>query len=425
MKNAFLFFLLLISLMGNKEVAAQYNYVPNPSFEEYDSIPIYIADSVIYNYYYFPKDWFIPVSCWYGNYFSSKLNYVDTTATGDTLISGYGAPENPWSYTMPYDGIAQSAFCPFEVAPFEGLRDYLEVRLKNPLTSGTQYCVSFYISLSDSNYIAIDQVGACFTLDSLIHFSLSGPPCYLLLTPQIEGLPGYFYNKRNQWQCVSGKFIAQGGEQFLTIGNFKNDASTDYLWVPETSSYEPSSIYFIDMVSVIVCDSNIIQAQAGKDTTICKGDSIMLGPVDTLQGYEFFWLPGTGLSDSCIKNPMASPLQTTTYLMCQTYFSSDTTTDTVTVTVKICDESVDEKNYEKNIIVYPNPFTDITTLSFSEPLLKASLIIYDIFGKEVKRLENLNGNEIRLSRNGMSKGMYFFRAIEGNIDVGKGKMVVD
>jgi len=80
---------------------------------------------------------------------------------------------------------------------------------------------------------------------------------------------------------------------------------------------------------------------------------------------------------------------------------------------------------KKIIVVYPNPFTDITTLSFSEPLLKASLIIYDIFGKEVKRLENLNGKEITISRNGLSKGMYFFRVVEGNTIVGKGKMIVE
>jgi len=230
-------------------------------------------------------------------------------------------------------------------------------------------------------------------------------PCYLLQNPQVVSPPGSFFNTRNQWQRISGTFIAQGGEKFMTIGNFKTDANTNYVWLPDMSTYDSNSCYHIDMVSVIVCDSNIIMAQAGKDSTICKGDSIILGPPDTLQGYEFSWSPGIGLSDSCIKNPLASPMQTTTYVLYQTYFSSDTTTDTVTITVKICDESVDEKNFEKNIIVvYPNPFTDITTLSLFQPLLKASLVIYDILGNGVMRMENLNGKEITISKMELPKG---------------------
>ncbi|MCK9613493.1 MAG: T9SS type A sorting domain-containing protein [Bacteroidales bacterium] len=74
---------------------------------------------------------------------------------------------------------------------------------------------------------------------------------------------------------------------------------------------------------------------------------------------------------------------------------------------------------------YPNPFTEYTTLIFSKQLNEATLQVYDIIGKEVMRMENLNGKEIRISRNGISKGMYFFRVVEGNINVGKGKMIVE
>jgi hypothetical protein len=74
---------------------------------------------------------------------------------------------------------------------------------------------------------------------------------------------------------------------------------------------------------------------------------------------------------------------------------------------------------------YPNPFTDYTNLIFSKPLNEATLQVFDILGKEVMRMENLKGKEIRISRNGISKGMYFFRVVEGNINVGKGKMIVE
>ncbi|HNW70584.1 MAG TPA: FISUMP domain-containing protein, partial [Bacteroidales bacterium] len=82
-----------------------------------------------------------------------------------------------------------------------------------------------------------------------------------------------------------------------------------------------------------------------------------------------------------------------------------------------------KNNIEINI--FPNPFSDYATLSLSKPLFNASLIVYDIIGKEVNRIENLNAKEIRISRNGMSKGMYFFRVVDGNINVGKGKMIIE
>ena len=51
-------------------------------------------------------------------------------------------------------------------------------------------------------------------------------------------------------------------------------------------------------------------AAAGPDTSICFGDSA------TLQGSggnNFTWIPSTGLSDSTIANPKASPAVSTTY----------------------------------------------------------------------------------------------------------------
>jgi len=58
-------------------------------------------------------------------------------------------------------------------------------------------------------------------------------------------------------------------------------------------------------------------------------------------------------------------------------------------------------------------------------LFNASLIFYDILGNEVKRMENLNGKEIMISRNGMRNGMYFFRVVDGNTIAGQGKLIIE
>ena len=411
MRHSYFLFLLILFLTCQKS-EAQYNYVPNPSFEEYDTLTFYAPDSTIHNYYYF-SDWFVPVSCGYSNYFNSNLNYVDTA--GGMGISQYGVPQNPWSYTYPYDGNAQSAFCAFTLSLNEGLRNYLEIKLRTSLIQDHKYCVSFFITIADTCYIAIDQIGAIFTNDTLQHFNPYGdPPCYLLQSPQVVSPPGEFLNIRNQWQNIAGTFIAHGGEQFLTIGNFKTDPNTNYIWLPDVSTYAPNACYLIDMVSVIECDSIVKSAYAGKDTIICLGDSVRLGSSGSSTGYQYRWVPGTGLSDSCINNPMASPLQTTTYILYQTYFGSDTTSDTVTVIMKDCNNGVNESIYPENlqIRIYPNPANYILHINGCKNKTYAEVL--DLSGK-ILISQQIITDQLDIST--LVKGMYFIKlsAEEGSM----------
>jgi hypothetical protein len=175
--------------------------------------------------------------------------------------------------------------------------------------------------------------------------------------------------------------------------------------LPDISSYEPQSFYFLDMVSVIECDSIIKPPFAGNDTTICLGDSIRLGEYGNFMGYTFEWSPGRGLSDSCIQNPLASPLQTTTYLLRQIYYSSDTIYDSVTVTIDSCNIGVNEiSGKQSNINVYPNPAGKL--LYFSGLPGKATAEIYDIRSKLIKS-KQLNTNQIDISS--LAKGLYFIK----------------
>ena len=76
------------------------------------------------------------------------------------------------------------------------------------------------------------------------------------------------------WVKISGIYTAHGGEQYITIGNFKLDTQTDTLRVNTLGDY---TAYYIDDVSVIPLDSIQLKADAGRDTTIIKGDSIWIG----------------------------------------------------------------------------------------------------------------------------------------------------
>lgn len=80
---------------------------------------------------------------------------------------------------------------------------------------------------------------------------------------------------------------------------------------------------------------------------------------------------------------------------------------------------------QNEIQLYPNPFINSTTLQTTKPLQNATLSIYDILGKEVKRIENINGTEIIISREGLKSGMYFFMLNDKKGFIGNGKIIVE
>lgn len=64
-----------------------------------------------------------------------------------------------------------------------------------------------------------------------------------------------------------------------------------------------------DSVKVSVVD--FVTLRAGNDTTICKTDQITLSLIS--DGLNFSWTPSVSLDDSTLKQPVATPLTTTTY----------------------------------------------------------------------------------------------------------------
>src|SRR5260221_12457181 len=68
-------------------------------------------------------------------------------------------------------------------------------------------------------------------------------------------------------------------------------------------------------------------ANAGRDKIICEGDSVMLGTVQC-DGCTYQWFPANGLSNDTTAQPMATPTQTTSYIL--------TLTDTTTTSIDTC-----------------------------------------------------------------------------------------
>jgi photosystem II stability/assembly factor-like uncharacterized protein len=65
---------------------------------------------------------------------------------------------------------------------------------------------------------------------------------------------------------------------------------------------------------------------------------------------------------------------------------------------------------------YPNPFQNSTTLNIETDnnISSAELIIYDLTGKEIKKISNINSKELTIDRNTMVNGSYYFRLSDRN-----------
>ena len=121
-----------------------------------------------------------------------------------------------------------------------------------PLIEGMTYEVVFYISLSDVSWYATKNAG--------VYFSINPPPSdinsLLNCTPQIRYEADEYLDDKADWTRISGSFIAQGGEKYMTIGNFDGHSGSEAIFVggPQPPSGQPdyykAAIYYIDDVSV-------------------------------------------------------------------------------------------------------------------------------------------------------------------------------
>jgi hypothetical protein len=128
--------------------------------------------------------------------------------------------------------------------------------------------------------VAIDQIGIYFddgTVNSIPGSVISG------VTPQIVSPMGSFITDTLNWTKIQGTFIANGTEEYLTIGNFRTDVLTNTITTQNGSVF--SSLYFVDDVSVVEINS---KADAGQDKTICVGDSTFIGTNEEALDCQWF-----------------------------------------------------------------------------------------------------------------------------------------
>lgn len=75
--------------------------------------------------------------------------------------------------------------------------------------------------------------------------------------------------------------------------------------------------------------------------------------------------------------------------------------------------------------VYPNPFRETATITFTAPVENATIELYDVTGKLVRTIANVSGTAATIDREGMSSGIYCYRVIGRAGWIASGKISVE
>ena len=280
-----LFFIVLIC--ANIKGTAQ-NLVPNPSFELYTTCPIdqyqQTGNSVL--------NWQNPL------YQSVNFHFFNSCANISTNAS---VPLNWFGYETAFNGNAYLGIIlsgDFSNSIEKNLRIYATVKTNNTLVANKYYSVSLGYSCNDSLFYATKNFGVLFT-NILPQFSSPSPlPSEILqYTPQLENFE--FLDNRVGWKKLSWIYKAKGNENYLTLGNFKNNNAADAIVInPQASDqYKGAGIYIDDVVvEPYNCDTEL-----PKDTTVCNKEIINIQlPSNTLANYT--WQDGTVGANYTIAN---------------------------------------------------------------------------------------------------------------------------
>lgn len=239
------------------------NLVPNGGFEERDLC--IFNDSYIEDCY----PWFNPMDLSYPNWATPDL-FHDCAVVNDapcpfpedvnTNAWFFGVPTNALGCEDPYEGDGYAGaffFIPNIEDQLDGYREYLAVRLTEPMQAGAVYDVSMQVSLAERTTHAIWNVQVLFSADSLSQPTTE----YMDYEPQLSGTPGDYIDNKDGWRELEWEYTAEGGEEFMYIGNFQPGSETDTLFVHEGStigSYLHATYYYIDDVRVLANPLNTL-----------------------------------------------------------------------------------------------------------------------------------------------------------------------
>lgn len=226
---------------------AQQNLVYNGDFEIYDTCPSNLSGPGDFQIQYC-LGWYAPTKGTSDYYNSCNSGVVST-------------PDNSFGYQPPFSGVGYLGLIPvYNDGSGSGFWfEYAQTKLVKPLLSNRKYEFSFYINVANfSNDYSLRNFGAYFSSTPI---SKNDFKPFNNITPQVSYSDNSFITDTINWIKISGEFIANGAEEYLTLGMFVDTTNFDTLcnYLPFPCDYSSfSTYYYIDKVELIAVENEII-----------------------------------------------------------------------------------------------------------------------------------------------------------------------
>ena len=192
--------ILIMAMIGGKLYAQ--NLVPNPSFETTIGSPTAAGQ------------WNL-AQPWLGLNGTADL-YVRNQSSGGLLpCDVVNIPTNVAGYCNERNNGKNYMGLQFDL--LNGYREYISVPLAIPLVAGGIYQLEFYVQLADSARFACNSLGMLLTNNIPTQPGTGA----IAFTPQLESSAQVV--DTNNWTLVSGMYLAFGGENYITLGLFRDD----------------------------------------------------------------------------------------------------------------------------------------------------------------------------------------------------------
>lgn len=246
-------FLFSLNLQAQTWIDVTNEYIINPSFELYDTCPTGVTSSI----------------------FDLQINHcigwtTPTYATSDYFNScntnAVSVPANTIGYQFAYDGDAYLGFLGYGgIALIDttvmGWYEYVQSKLLKKLSIHNKYKFSMRISRADGGSISHQNIGAHFSQNNMQNYNTSSP---YNLTPTVLNNTGFITDTLN-WVLVSGEFLAQGGEEYLTIGWFGDNYVNDFtisqnIYIDSITNdtfYIAQSYYYVDSLKLYIFEYDV------------------------------------------------------------------------------------------------------------------------------------------------------------------------
>jgi outer membrane protein OmpA-like peptidoglycan-associated protein len=223
-----------VALLSFTSLAQTDNLVPNGSFESTTNKPKKLGQIEL-------------ATGW-----ASPTGVRADLFTPAAKVPEIGTPDNAYGTEEPSEGRNYAGIVAYSYND-KVPRSYIMAKLSVPLKKGMKYCVSFEASLSELSKYASNQLGAHIGKKA---FGTEAKSSIIEKTHVLHAdskvLNGLF-----GWDKICGSYVAEGGEKFITIGNFSTNENTKqeknlkqtYKGTPVIGAY-----YYIDNVTITLME---------------------------------------------------------------------------------------------------------------------------------------------------------------------------